>query len=357
MGTWTILGHELVRRVAVDADRFSSAVSRFVQVPNGMDGAEHECYRALVDGYLTSARVMELEPRCEAIVADLVAELPRVQPVEAVRGIGARCAVRFQIDWLGWSKSLEPLLLAWIDDYRGIVASGDDVRHVQIAARFDAIIRGELAARRADQQPCNDVTAELMRDTVNSMPLSDDEIVSILRNWTAGDLGSLAASVGIIVHRLATHADLQNELRTRSIRLAAGDEADRPAFDRALDEILRIDDPFLRNRRIATCDVELDGHVIPKGSKVELVWTAANRDPAIFHNPDAYQPDENSEHNLVYGIGPHICPGRALATMELRVITAALLRATTSIELAPEAATERSIGGIGGFRSVRVLLH
>jgi cytochrome P450 len=194
------------------------------------------------------------------------------------------------------------------------------------------------------------VTTRLLRETVDGRPLTDAEVVSILRNWTAGDLGSLAASLGVLVHRLATHPDRQDVTRERAAR---GDHA---AIEAAIEEVLRIDDPFVSNRRRTTCDVELGGRTIPAGDRVILSWTAANRDPRVFGDPDEFRPEENAEANLVFGTGPHVCPGRALTLMELRVAVVELLARTERLLPAPEEAPVRERPPVGGWAHVPVVL-
>jgi cytochrome P450 len=54
-GEWVLLRHDLVRRAALDHISFSSAVSRFMQVPNGLDGAEHTAFREALDPFLSPA--------------------------------------------------------------------------------------------------------------------------------------------------------------------------------------------------------------------------------------------------------------------------------------------------------------
>lgn len=74
------------------------------------------------------------------------------------------------------------------------------------------------------------------------------------------------------------------------------------------EEVLRIDDPFVANRRRATRDVQIGGRTIPAGDRVLLNWTAANRDPLVFGDPDEFRPEENARQNLVFGAGPHRVP-------------------------------------------------
>ena len=210
-------------------------------------------------------------------------------------------------------------------------------------------IGGLVEVRRG--APATDVTGELMQETVDGRALRDDEIVSILRNWTAGDLGSLATSVGVIVHLLASRPDVQEQVRGL---VSAGDHT---GLEAAVEEILRIDDPFVSNRRRTTREVDLGGESIPEGAVVYLNWTAANRDPLAFGDPDGYDPAANAPDNLVFGVGPHVCPGRALTLMELRVITEALLTHTGWIEPSTERPAVREIPPVGGWARVPVVLR
>ncbi len=175
--------------------------------------------------------------------------------------------------------------------------------------------------------------------------------MSILRNWTAGDLGSLATSVGVVVQFLPATPDVQHEVRAM---VGAGDTA---ALEASVEEILRIDDPFVSSRRMATRDTDLRGQRIPKGGRVLLNWTAANRDPLVFVDPDRYDPEGHAQANLVFGIGPHVCPGRSRTLMELRVITEELLARTTWIEAASDRPAVRERPPVGGWARVPVMLR
>jgi cytochrome P450 len=262
-----------------------------------------------------------------------------------VTELGYPFAVRAQADWLGW-QGAEDELLAWMAENHAATRSADRARAAAVAAAFDEIVAAQVRRRResGDTAP-HDPTTELLHVRVNGDLLSDADIVSILRNWTAGDLGSIAASLGVVLHFLATHPDVQDALRADSSELAL-----------AIDEMLRIDDPFLVNRRVVTAATEIAGFELDPGTRAYLNWTSANRDEAVFGDPDAYRPRENASRNLVYGIGPHVCPGRPLATLELVVATQTLLELTSSIELADDAAPERETYPVGGWRRLPIRL-
>jgi len=345
-GEWVLLRHADVVAVATDAERFSSAVSRFLQVPNGLDGERHRQVRGVLDRYFTEEALAPFEPVFRAVARDLFASLPKGVAHDVVNGLGAHFAVRAQSAWLGWPSELEESLLGWMADNHAATRSGDLARTAEVAERFDDIIRSLIAARRdARESAPHDITTSLLSDEVDGRRFTDDELVSILRNWTGGDLGSIALCVGVVMHYLAEHPDLQSHLR--------GGVGVRE-LSAVIDEILRIDDPFVSNRRRTTCPVEVSGARIPAGETVKLHWTSANRDAVVFGEPDAFRPEENAGHNIVYGIGPHVCPGRPLATLELRVAVEEALAATTAIRLAEDAEHEREIAPVGGFRSVHV---
>lgn len=342
----TLFRHADVVAAANDPVRFSSVTTLRRSIPNSIDPPEHARWRALIDPFFSAERMAVLQPRVRAIADALVAGLPRHTTIDAVAEIGRPLAVRAQTDWLGW-QGTEDRLLAWMAENHDATRSGDRERTGAVAAAFDEIVGAQVERRRrfGGAEP-DDPTTELVSAHLDGRPLDDAEIVSILRNWTAGDLGSVAAALGVIVHFLATHPEVQQELRSDPSGLAP-----------AVDEMLRIDDPFLVNRRVTTETVRIGDHELPAGTRVYLNWASANRDEAVFGDPAAYRPEEHAPHNLVYGTGIHVCPGRPLATMELVVTAGSLLAATSGIELAPDATPARETYPVGGWRHVPIQLR
>ena len=349
-GDWVVLGHDEAVQVACDADSFSSAVSAHLQVPNGLNGERHAAFRRVIDPFFSARRMAALEPVLRSVARDLVAALPHLAPVDAVAEIGSVFAVRAQTRWLGWPTALEPRLLAWMDANHAATRSGERSRTAAVAADFDAIIEEVVTAKTLDGDR-NDVTSELLASTVSldgepERPLTRPEVVSILRNWTGGDLGSIALCVGVVLHDLAVAPRLQERMRV----------ARRPERAAIIDELLRRDDPFVSNRRVATCPVDLGGQHIEAGQRVRIHWTAANRDERVFFDPDLIRTGSHAGHNLVYGVGPHVCPGRPLATLELVVLVEALL-AACRIEPSTDIPTSREVSPVGGYARVGITLR
>lgn len=340
---WTVLGHDETVRVIEDHESFSSVVSvHHPAVPNGFDPPTHTAYRAALDPYLTAERAAEFEPECREVAAELVDTLPLDVEVEIIERFALTFAVRAQRRWLGWPHTVEDDLRRWVGENHRASLSGDPVAVAAAAQSFDATVRRILDDRRLLTARVDDITQELLEERIGPRPFSDTELVSILRNWTAGELGTISASVGIIVRYLAADPDLQEELRR-----------DPEAIPSALDEILRIHPPLIANRRVAACDVELGGRRIAEGERLTVLWASANRDESVFGDPDRFDPERHASQNLLFGRGIHACPGVALARMELRVLTEELLAGTRRIELA-ESAPDHASYPAGGLSSLRV---
>ncbi|UUO23520.1 cytochrome P450 [Colwellia sp. M166] len=344
-GEWVLLAHHNVMAAALDNERFSSNVSRYLQVPNGLDGEEHSQYRKIIERFLTRLAITPFIPVFEDVANKLVAELPKGQILDAVNDIGAVFAVRAQCAWLGWPTELEPLLLAWMKENHAATRSGNHEWTVSIAEKFDDIVSTIIQSRRANHSNSpDDITGQLCRETINGRLLTEKELVSILRNWTGGDLGSIALCVGVIVAYIAENPSLITTIQ----------QVSDLEVEAIINEILRIDNPFVSNRRVTTCPVHVSGQDIPAGARIKLNWTSANRDETVFNN-NRFDPIAHADNNLLYGIGKHVCPGRLLASWQLRIALQTLLASVEKISLVQEQLPEREIAPVGGYHRVPVI--
>ena len=155
-------------------------------------------------------------------------------------------AVRAMTTWLGWPAELDDTLVAWVADNNAATRSGELARTAEVAERFDAIIRSVVEPLQ--EHPDDSVTSRLVHDDSLGRRLEFDEVVSVLRNWTAGDLSSMAYCIGVVLDALIEHPELQDRLRQG---------VSRREFGAIADEILRADSPFVSNRRVTTCPVQL----------------------------------------------------------------------------------------------------
>ncbi|NUM53420.1 MAG: cytochrome P450 [Candidatus Hydrogenedentes bacterium] len=344
---WSVFRHEDVMRVLSDHETFSSTVSEHLSVPSGMDPPEHTAYRAIVERYFSSERIATFEPICRNLVVDLVQDLLERGQVELVADFALPFAARAQCAFLGWPSTLQEPLIRWTQKNHAATFAQNRKVMSEIAREFEGLVDELIEDRlEAGAKADDDITASLMHDTVWGRPLSHEDIASILRNWTVGEIGTISAAVGILAHYLAEHADLQSQLRAEPSLLPA-----------AIDEILRIHGPLVANRRVTTRPVEINGRQIDAGERVSLMWISANRDGRAFDEPDCFCFDREVEKNLLYGAGLHVCPGAPLARLEMRVWLEELLARTDSVGLVPGTPPRNAVYPGSGFAKLPLLIQ
>ena len=307
-----------------------------------MDPPEHGSYRRVIEHYFAPQAMQAFEPQCSSIAADLVRSLYGRMELELLDDFARPFAVRVQCAFLGWPASMHEPLRLWAQKNHAATLAQDRLAMADIAHEFSGYVTELLQQRRAAGIQSNqDVTASLTSQQVKGRPLNDEEIISILRNWTVGEISTIAAAVGVVAQYLAEHIDLQQQVRTQ-----------RALLPDAIEEILRLYGPLLANRRVTTRAVEIGGRTIGAGERISLNWVAANRDGRVFADPHSFRLDRDASANLLYGAGIHLCPGAPLARMELRVAAQALLDGTIRIEPIAQRPPSTAVYPASGFATL-----
>lgn len=339
---WSLFRHADVARVVSDPGTFSSATKRLA-IPNGMDPPEHTAHRAPLEPYFGPKRMAGFEPRSRRIAAELLDLAVRRGQIEAIEDFVNPFAHRALCAFMGWPVEDWNRISGWTHSNQEATFRQDREAGAALAREFATYVTEILDARRADGST-DDLMGELIHTTVHDEPLTDEQIVSAMRTWTAGH-GTVAAALGIVIRYLAQHADLQDRLRVEPELL-----------DRAVREILRTDGPLVANSRTAARDVEIGGRAIGAGDRISLMWIAANRDPSAFPQPERVDLDRDVADNLLFGAGIHRCLGEPLARLNLRVGVEELLRHTDRFEFAGSKAPTRHVYPSNGLSSLRMRL-
>lgn len=288
--------HADVARAASDHETFSNVVSAHRAVPNGMDPPEHTGYRRRIEPFLSIERAVAFEPVCRPIAAQHAALVDGDRD-----GVARRYAAAAQCAYLDWPAATVDELVAWIDDKQAAQAASDRAALARNADAFEALVAARIAHATG-------LTAELATE------FAAEDLASILRNWTVGEIGTIATSVSTLVGFLGERPDVRAALCADPAGVAA-----------MVEEVLRLRGPLPSNRRVVTRDVTIGGESLAAGDSVILAWPDANRDPAAFEDADRYEPTRDLSRSLLYGVGIHHCPGAPLARVELRVFVEAYL--------------------------------
>jgi len=133
---------------------------------------------------------------------------------------------------------------------------------------------------------------------------------------------STASLIGSAAYTLANRPDVQQRLRENPDLLGV-----------FLEEVLRYEPPFRGHYRHVVRDTTLHGVDLGAGSRLVLLWGAANRDPSHFDDANDFRLDRRGgKGHIAFGKGAHFCVGAALARLEARIVIGELLSRTSHIE-------------------------
>jgi len=172
----------------------------------------------------------------------------------------------------------------------------------------------------------DDVLGSLLTGTVNGRELTDPERMMIIMNLIIGGIETTAHVLGNVMYHLATRPDIRERL-----------DADRGLIPAAVEEFLRYESPADARGRAVSCPVQVGGAHIEPDDRVALFYSAANRDPAKYDNPDELILDRYAGRavpHLSFGAGPHRCPGAHLARLEIAVTIEEVLDRLAGLSLA-----------------------
>jgi methyl-branched lipid omega-hydroxylase len=298
-----------------------------------MDDPRHAKIRRIVSKAFTPRVLEQLVDGVRAVVDDVLTRARRTAEaqggaIDVVADIAAPIPLRVICDMMGVPEEDRAMVLA----RSTVILSGGDPELIEdeddpvtaflLAGMELAGLMERLAAERLER-PRSDLTTALVTTEVDGERLSNQEIASffILLLVAGNETTRNAISQGVLA--LHEHPD-------QRARWAAD-----PALDRtAVEEVVRWTSPVTWMRRTATRDGEVNGHRFREGDKFLLLYAAANRDPAVFRDPEVLDLARDPNPHVGFGSkGPHFCLGAHLARRELAVTFRALFDQLPDLEV------------------------
>ena len=347
---WVVTTHELVEQMNRDWPTFSSAGGI---VPPGstlnpavllaMDPPEHTKYRHLVIPSFMPRAIGRIEADVRAIAEVAVADFVAAGGGDFVPDIAAAIPFRVMADLTGVPRSAERQIMQW---GHAIAPNSDPEYRPHPTSMMDAqaalseFLGDEFARRRAT--PGDDLFSNLLHGELDGEPLVEEDLRGYGVNYLLGGTETTRNLIGQAMRVLLEHP---TELR----RFVDG-EVDTTVM---VDELLRFVTPVLHHSRWVTRETEAGGCRFATGDRVTLWMVSANRDAAVFADPDRFDAGRTpNPHVALGGGGPHFCLGSHLAKLEA-VATFDALRpwlSRMSFAATPERVRSNFINGMKHLR-------
>jgi cytochrome P450 len=354
-GFWVAAAHEPCVRAAKDLERFVSdhdvtgerqgyqgitipslPNQRFI--PSEADPPEFWEYRRLLqpwfapgvverwEGFVRDATTARLDAHVERGRIDLVLDLANPVPAEVTLAF-----VGLPPD--DWERFADPLhASAW-------APPGTPEKLAAIAAIGElAGVLGDVVDDRR-RHPRDDLATAVATASIGGALIERARAVDVLQLVVAGGVDTTTALLANTFVWLSVHPDVRRRL--------VDDPGLMPV---AREEFLRYFTPTQATARTAATDVDLAGVRVAAGERVLLSWAAANRDPAVFDDPEEVRIDRAPNRHLTFGAGPHRCLGTHFARLNIRVVLEEVLARIPDYVVDVDAAERyRTIGVINGW--------
>lgn len=297
--------------------------------PLSSDPPAHRKYRALVDRFFQGRPLAARGELIERLVDQLIDGFVNDGEVEIVSAFAEPLPVTIITTLLGLPLEDMGQLKKWSATWAAPFARGLTLEQEMEVARqgvdFQNYIRDVARARRID--PRDDIITHLVQAEFDGeRPLTDHEIASIVDHLYIGGNETTTFAISSGLWLMLREPEIYRNLLADSSRI--------PAF---AEEALRLESPTQGLYRTATADTEIAGVFIPKGSTVHLRFAAANRDEAVFDDPDRLKLDRpNAARHLAFSQGEHHCPGAGLSRLEQVIAYERLLQRLPNLTLTPQ---------------------
>jgi cytochrome P450 len=349
INSWIVTRYDTVRSVLQDAKRFSASITSDPLTPlcpqarrmivesdfdvpallvNNSTDSHPRC-RKFFGEPLKPQRLKQLhsfiEDTTDALIAAMVAQGP---PSDLATGLTWDLPALTLFRLLGVPDAEVPMVKAYADSrvvlLWGRPSEDDQIRLTRSALDFFHYTK-QLVQDRL-RNPREDYPSDLIRardgdDERATLP----EIIGVTFNLLFAGHETTSSAMANTLSAVLGQPGLWTDI--------AEGRADVPKL---VDEGLRYDPPVQAWRRLAVCDVTLEGVDIPAGGQILLHFGAANRDGRVFEHPETFDPGRGNSLHVSFGVGAHFCLGASLARAEMAIAIERLARRLPGLAILPD---------------------
>ncbi|MFN2099217.1 cytochrome P450 [Altererythrobacter sp. MF3-039] len=297
------------------------------------DHPVHTRNRKLVNLAFSAPRVNAIEDDMRAKSIELIERFADRGECEFVEEFSIPLPVAMIAQQIGLDndpKQVKAWSDAAVDRFSQMVDRERELECARSFVEYQKYMMGKIADRR--ENGGDDLLTDLVEARVEGeTPLTDEEITSIMQQFmVAGNETTTSTIAGAMLQLI------RNPDQMEKAKAAAGGN-DPKLIQNMVEEALRYETPTAGMWRVVKEDTELGGVELKAGTMLQLRYSAANRDPAKFENPDKFDIErKNARAHLAFGKGPHMCVGNMLSRKEMFVAFDELLSRLDNFQLADE---------------------
>ena len=312
------------------------------------DPPDHDSLRANVMHQFSIPRVRRMRERSDQLVAELLRKRSDAREIDLVDDLAYPLPVTVICELLGIPSEDEPKFHGWATQLATALepdSLGDDAIRAKNSDTFDEIssyMSGLIKAKRRDPQ--DDMLSGLANEAApETKRMGDyDVIATAILMLVAGH----ETTVNLITNGMLTLLRCPQELQ----RL----RDDPGRAPRLVEELLRFEPPVHFRLRKALAEIRIADTTIPRGADIVLLLASGNRDPAMFRDPDRFDPDRPDNRHLGFGGSLHYCVGAPLARFEAEAALVALAQRRENPRLVEDPPPYRSGAALRGPEHLRI---
>jgi cytochrome P450 len=349
LGSWIVTRYETIKTILRDPQRFSASIvsdpltplcphARQMAKDSGFhvppllvnnDPPTHPRYRAFFGAPLSRTRLQSLHPFVEKAVAEHLDRLAQgPQPADLVAGLTYEVPAFALFQLLGIPSEDVPKVKEWAAS-RLVLTWGRPTEQEQITLTKGAIDYYHYAHALVQEKlknPADDYISDLIRlRDGDDAKATLHEIGTTCFNLLFAGHETTSSAAANMFKAVLSDPELLTSIRSGEQRLSA-----------VVEEAIRMDPPIQSWRRLVKKEVTLDGITLPAGSRLLMMFAAANHDPEQFENPEEFCPTRrNVMQHVSFGAGAHFCLGAPLARMEMEIMLQQVIQRFPGIKLLP----------------------
>ncbi|OBK17009.1 cytochrome P450 [Mycobacterium asiaticum] len=305
-----------------------------------MDDPEHRIYRTVLNPYLSPAAVKRWAPFVDDVTRACLDEKIESGHIDFVDDLANIVPAVLTLAMLGiplkkWKMYSEPVHAAVYTPEH----SPDIERVTAMHREMGLDMVNTMLEIRENPRP--GIVNGLLQMRIDDQPAPDLEILGNLGLVIGGGFDTTTALTAHSLEWLSENPEERKRLRDNLDTL----------LDPATEEFLRFFTPAAGDGRTFSDDVEVNGHEFKEGERLWISWAMANRDPAVFADPDEVILDRKGNRHFSFGIGVHRCVGSNVARTVFKSMLTAVLDRMPDYHCDPDGAVHyESIGVIQGMR-------